>query len=119
MWLMFFVVPEASYAMRFIDWSSVVCSSDLAATFTVAATHLATHLSVSFTHALHDGEFAFAHAASLVGGKPGKHGIVPLFGSFGPFGTASLVCGLHFRSDEGRVGQACVSTCRSRWAPYQ
>src|SRR3546814_19380952 len=23
-----------------------------------------------------------------------------------------------FRSDERRVGQACVSTCRSRWSPY-
>src|SRR3546814_20894903 len=57
-----------------------------AATFTVAAAHLATHLAVSFTHALHGGEFAFAHAAALVGVKPGKHAIVPLFGSFGPFG---------------------------------
>src|SRR3546814_697858 len=23
-----------------------------------------------------------------------------------------------FRSEERRVGKACVSTCRSRWAPY-
>src|SRR3546814_10973667 len=23
-----------------------------------------------------------------------------------------------FRSDERRVGKECVSTCRSRWAPY-
>src|SRR3546814_19587697 len=23
------------------------------------------------------------------------------------------------RSDERRVGKACVSTCRSRWSPYQ
>src|SRR3546814_12365077 len=23
-----------------------------------------------------------------------------------------------FRSDERRVGQECVSTCRSRWSPY-
>src|SRR3546814_15505307 len=25
---------------------------------------------------------------------------------------------LHFRSEERRVGQECVSTCRSRWSPY-
>src|SRR3546814_19424514 len=25
---------------------------------------------------------------------------------------------LHDRSDERRVGQECVSTCRSRWSPY-
>src|SRR3546814_13065196 len=24
-----------------------------------------------------------------------------------------------FRSEERRVGKECVSTCRSRWAPYQ
>src|SRR3546814_13207213 len=24
----------------------------------------------------------------------------------------------HFRSEERRVGKACVSTCRSRWSPY-
>src|SRR3546814_3247085 len=29
------------------------------------------------------------------------------------FGRAS------FRSEERRVGKECVSTCRSRWSPYQ
>src|SRR3546814_19329747 len=24
----------------------------------------------------------------------------------------------HLRSEERRVGKACVSTCRSRWSPY-
>src|SRR3546814_13077686 len=24
----------------------------------------------------------------------------------------------HFRSEERRVGKECVSTCRSRWSPY-
>src|SRR3546814_14719857 len=32
--------------------------------------------------------------------------------------SASLA-GVNFpRSDERRVGKACVSTCRSRWSPY-
>src|SRR3546814_11120817 len=26
--------------------------------------------------------------------------------------------GFRFRSEERRVGKECVSTCRSRWAPY-
>src|SRR3546814_17054272 len=30
-----------------------------------------------------------------------------------------VVCvGVSLRSEERRVGQECVSTCRSRWAPY-
>src|SRR3546814_18658178 len=27
-------------------------------------------------------------------------------------------CAASYRSDERRVGKACVSTCRSRWWPY-
>src|SRR3546814_11776920 len=26
---------------------------------------------------------------------------------------------LDYRSEESRVGKECVSTCRSRWSPYQ
>src|SRR3546814_16051344 len=29
-----------------------------------------------------------------------------------------MVVERHLRSDERRVGNECVSTCRSRWAPY-
>src|SRR3546814_18118067 len=27
-------------------------------------------------------------------------------------------CGAAVRSEEGRVGKECTSTCRSRWSPY-
>src|SRR3546814_15771482 len=30
----------------------------------------------------------------------------------------ALMAGLATRSEERRVGKECVSTCRSRWAPY-
>src|SRR3546814_18068099 len=30
----------------------------------------------------------------------------------------ALVVGLAVRSEERRVGKACVSTCRSGWSPY-
>src|SRR3546814_11177025 len=38
-------------------------------------------------------------------------------------GNEDAACGLLFgfdpaRSDERRVGKECVSTCRSRWSPY-
>src|SRR3546814_9064332 len=35
-----------------------------------------------------------------------------LFFTFAPFALK------RFRSEERRVGKECVSTCRSRWSPY-
>src|SRR3546814_7581619 len=32
--------------------------------------------------------------------------------------SADAVSGAPYRSEERRVGKACVSTCRSRWSPY-
>src|SRR3546814_10956251 len=32
--------------------------------------------------------------------------------------AARLIFGADMRSEERRVGKACVSTCRSRWSPY-
>src|SRR3546814_8032138 len=34
-------------------------------------------------------------------------------------GGRVICAGIHMRSEERRVGQECVSTCRSRWSPYQ
>src|SRR6056297_3872480 len=33
--------------------------------------------------------------------------------------TSASICPIVTRSEERRVGKECVSTCRSRWAPYQ
>src|SRR3546814_2734465 len=73
----FFVKQKTAYEMRISDWSSDVCSSDLAA---MAATRAEPH---SHDHHAHD-----AH------GDGHAH-----------------------RSEERRVGQECVSKCRSRWSP--
>src|SRR3546814_18624706 len=36
------------------------------------------------------------------------------------FHTNFLDCSEHtYRSEERRVGEECVSTCRSRWSPYK
>src|SRR3546814_13387150 len=32
--------------------------------------------------------------------------------------TAGTNLTIQYRSEERRVGKACVSTCRSRWSPY-
>src|SRR3546814_9389095 len=100
----FFFKQKTAYEMRISDWSSDVCSSDLAleAAFDdmviVAAVEIFDvqrdpgglgeaveemlhHLRVPFADALH-GEIRLEH-----------------------------------RSEERRVGKECVSTCRSRWSP--
>src|SRR3546814_18334025 len=35
------------------------------------------------------------------------------------FGSMEELIAAALRSEERRVGKACVSTCRSRWSPYQ
>src|SRR3546814_15962268 len=34
-------------------------------------------------------------------------------------GRVPVITGASERSEERRVGKECVSTCRSRWSPYQ
>src|SRR3546814_948421 len=85
-----FFKQKTAYDMRISDWSSDVCSSDLASLYRrglVRATHRPTGdspVSRWFPH---------------------------------PLLMLSLII-LWFRSEERRVGKECVSTCRSRWSPY-
>src|SRR3546814_12697806 len=41
-------------------------------------------------------------------------------GDYEAFSLSDTACALieESRSEERRVGEACVSTCRSRWSPY-
>src|SRR3546814_2833561 len=99
---------KTAYEMRISDWSSDVCSSDLRQ----FALQLAARM-------LAPGKVA---DGSGLQGKPG------LFFAFGRGvagigqGFKAVVVGMHGtpppvlgRSEERRVGQECVSTCRSRW----
>src|SRR3546814_12113088 len=76
--------------MRISDWSSNVCSSDLDA-----------------------GDFLDATLEHAEGRRLGQHDA----------GRLRTDCGLQrfdldIRSEPRRVGNECVSTCRSSWSPY-
>src|SRR3546814_12791775 len=76
--------------MRISDWSSDVCSSDLAR---ICAYDDAT------TTALGAASVAIADVR-------------------GPLDAGQRAMLDALRSEERRVGKECVSTCRSRWSPY-
>src|SRR3546814_4302211 len=105
--------------MRISDWSSDVCSSDLAEAGKL--------LSFYWGGAL-VGRFVGSGLLRVV--SPGlllataACGALALIGvSVSTTGTLSgyslLAVGLmNSRSEESRVGKECGSTCRSRWSPY-
>src|SRR3546814_13641000 len=110
--------------MRISDWSSDVCSSDLE--FGLSAGIVTS----SLRHA-HD-FMARAQAGMVMVNLPtaGVDYHIPFGGtkasSLGPreqgfaavdFYTQTKTSYLA-RSEERRVGNECVSTCRSRWSPY-
>src|SRR3546814_12069709 len=105
--------------MRISDWSSDVCSSDLA-----NLTH------DSFDHD-RDAVLQRARDASVVQmvvtGASREHSPQALELARAHPGELFATAGVHphhaseytaERSQERRVGKACVSTCRSRWSPY-
>src|SRR3546814_11103790 len=101
--------------MRISDWSSDVCSSDL--------TRLGRDME-SYQSLL-------ARAVASIAGKGEERAIASLFSPGGTHALKGEFAGINdfevvafvvilppARSEERRVGQECVSTCRSRWSPY-
>src|SRR3546814_15973715 len=102
--------------MRISDWSSDVCSSDL------------------FPAPLQRGKAVFAakRAARYHGPKVDATASREILtrprvfsaswsqtpGALSGFAPLRLHHSVHRRSEERRVGKECVSTCRSRWSPY-
>src|SRR3546814_18624458 len=82
--------------MRISDWSSDVCSSDLMARAVHRLDRIGALLGLREEHVL------------LV--------VVPVPGLL-PQADVKDLRTAH-RSEERRVGKECVSTCRSRWSPY-
>src|SRR3546814_3694437 len=94
-YVFFFFKQKTAYEMRISDWSSDVCSSDLAFGHGPGRPRFFLQWPVAGTkyHACRGGE---------------RRGTRPHAGA----------AYRHHRSEERRVGKECVSTCRSRWWQY-
>src|SRR3546814_10051237 len=102
--LIFLCNQKTAYVMRISDWSSDVCSSDLssfhASDFNNAAFRRAKLYGARFRGCkLTGADFTDASAMEI--------GI-----------EETLLINARLRSEERRVGKACVRTYRSRWSPY-
>src|SRR3546814_4950127 len=87
----FFFKQKTAYEMRISDWSSDVCSSDLAEPGRA------------------DGRGDRANPARRA---------LPQRGHERFHAEKHQRASRRARSEERRVGKVCVSTCRSRWSPY-
>src|SRR3546814_11510459 len=97
--------------MRISDWSSAVCSSDLACLrdhyIGGAVGQILTKATlIEFSNSC---TFPFVAFVEDCDAKGKADLAVANLGVFGP-------CQI---SEDRRVGKECVSTCRSRWSPYQ
>src|SRR3546814_5312831 len=92
---LFFFKQKTAYEMRISDWSSDVCSSDLIdkARFSLPEVRVEEWNGFVFIN--------------MDAGAPSLHSYL-----------GKMVDQWKDRSEERRVGNECVSTCRSRWSPY-
>src|SRR3546814_1003086 len=111
--MVFFCKQKTAYESRISDWSSDVCSSDLCSARLLGRGRLPKN----------DREGANDTALKAVSSRCVASAMC-YFNLSAP--TTEMVSHFPFftwripngRSDERRVGKACVSTCRSRWSPY-
>src|SRR3546814_5190435 len=108
----FFFKHKTAYEVRISDWSSDVCSSDLAAHLLHVEQTLASYPPLVFAGEARELRRQFAEVTQgraflLQGGDCAE--------SFAEFSAAKI---RDTRSEERRVGTECVSTCGSRWSPY-
>src|SRR3546814_13748554 len=96
----FFFKQKTAYEMRISDWSSDVCSSDLAE---YQARVVKENARVA-ANALDDGD-------PLTPPSPAEQAALDAL-------TAATAAHDVTRSEERRVGKECVRTCRSRCSPY-
>src|SRR3546814_1580529 len=104
----FFVKQKTAYDMRISDWSSDVCSSDLAAVAEV----------FDFLRRQHQHTDLEADLAAVcLAGDDGR-GLRGAVLQAGDVDLLAAVQAQRARSEERRVGKECVSKCRSRWSRY-
>src|SRR3546814_1770951 len=101
----FFFKQKTAYEMRISDWSSDVCSSDLARHRRCVCRPMVTLRLDGIAKTFPNGTVALKGVDLVL--APGRvHGLLGANGA-----------GKSTRSEERRVGTECGSTCRSRWAP--
>src|SRR3546814_10565595 len=106
MLFLFFFKQKTAYEMRISDWSSDVCSSDL------MADPLAFPASSPEMLAKFPPTLVLSSSRDVLLGNA--------LDTYARLVDAKVESQLYVRerSEERRVGKACVSTCRSRWSPY-
>src|SRR3546814_12664473 len=97
--------------MRISDWSSDVCSSDLlnGSAYLSDVSDLQRDITVASVTQGTVSVVANATDATILGFEA-EMTVIPVRGL--------ELTGNVGRSEERRVGQECVGTCRSRWSPY-
>src|SRR3546814_11865393 len=107
--------------MRISDWSSDVCSSDLAVDIALgegprgaAIAGRAKGFGIAISR---DYTTALAEAALVISVVTGTEAMNAAMAAKPHLRPGSIYCDFN-RSEERRVGEECVSTCRSRWSPY-
>src|SRR3546814_11284494 len=112
--MIFFFKQKTAYELRISDWSSDVCSSDLHGHDRGrgrAAAVRRGHAAGRFVR----GRRSSQHSHQIDEGEDADPDDVEEMPEQRQAREAATHVG---RSEERRVGKACVSTCRSRWAPY-
>src|SRR3546814_8845586 len=110
----FFFKQKTAYEMRISDWSSDVCSSDLAGT--LPATHARARASGNRPHTSNPrahGAYPQADRWRLRLRRADARLRLARRAARGAEGVSAAG-----RSEERSVGKGGVRTCRSRWVPY-
>src|SRR3546814_10048603 len=98
--IFFFFKQKTAYEMRISDWSSDVCSSDLYWLRAVGYWASRSPIPCTSARSMRWVPDAWASSATCTA-------------------RWSWCCHSSCRTEERRVGKEGVSTCRSRWSPYQ
>src|SRR3546814_15690587 len=98
--------------MRISDWSSDVCSSDLSGDGVVGLTDLLRSYLAAFGARFRDA------VAQVVAQQGQRHCFQGLRRGRNLSEDVDAVFVFVEDRKERRVGKECVSTCRSRWSPY-
>src|SRR3546814_2934509 len=113
----FFFKQKTAYEMRISDWSSYVCSSDLAITGAAGQIAYSLIFRVASGSMLGPDQPVILQLLDIPDALEKLKGTVMEVDDCAfPLVTETIASA--DRSEERRVGKECVSTCRSRWSPY-